>query len=51
MPHHDSMNHLIKVQKNIEIKTVKEEGDDGYDSDITADLTSDDSAEEELFQI
>ena len=30
---------------------MKTEGDDGYDSDITADLTSDDSEEEEAIQI
>ena len=33
----------------MEIKTVKTLDDNGYDSDITADLTSDDSAEEEAF--
>ena len=51
LPHHDVLDHLVKLQCNIKIKTIKEEGDDGYDSDITADLTSDDSSEEESLQI
>jgi hypothetical protein len=43
------LDYLVKLQNNVKIKQLKEEGDDGYDSDITADLTSDDSdAEEQL---
>ena len=48
MPWTDVIEHLIKQNKGIELKTTKREDDNGYDSDITADLTSDDSNEEEM---
>jgi hypothetical protein len=51
MPFTDVIEHLIKALKGIEMKTTKREDDNGYDSDITADLTSDDSNEEEMHQI
>ena len=47
VPHSDTLEHIYKLINNLKIKTVKEEGDDGYDSDITADLTSDNSEDEE----
>lgn len=51
MPNCDVLDYLVKLQNKVQIKTMKAEGDDGYDSDITADLTSDDSEEEESVQI
>ena len=47
LPHCDILEHIYKLINNVKIKSMKEEGDDGYDSDITADLTSDNSEEEE----
>ena len=51
MSHSDTLICAYKKLNHIEIKTIKEEGDDGYDSEHTADLTSDDTDEEESAQI
>ena len=45
--HSDTLDVVHKMLHKIEIKTMKEEGDDGYDTEHTADMTSDDSEEEE----
>lgn len=45
--HSDTLDVVHKMLNKIVIKTMKEEGDDGYDTEHTADLTSDDSEEEE----
>lgn len=41
----------VVVRNEESIKTVKDEGDDGYDSELTGDLTSDNTDEEEACQI
>jgi hypothetical protein len=47
----DTLEYAYKVVGNHNIKTMKDEGDDGYDSDLTGDLTSDNTDEEEACQI
>lgn len=48
----DTLEYAYKVVVGNEVvKTVKEEGDDGYDSELTGDLTSDNTDEEEACQI
>ncbi len=47
LAHSDTLDIVHKMLNKIEIKTMKEEGDDGYDTEHTADMTSDDSEEEE----
>lgn len=47
----DTLDYAYKVVGDLPIKTVKEEGDDGYDSEHTGDVTSDNTDEEEACQI
>jgi len=47
----DALEFAYKVVMDEPIKTMKDEGDDGYDSEHTGDVTSDNTDEEEGHQI
>ena len=49
MAHTDCLEYAYKLIHNLQIKTVKDELDDGYDSEKTGDLTSDDTDEDEIY--